>query len=132
MTVIAGCNLDTLTGLKFDLSDEAAPRLTAHRERQGPNSGDSTVPLWSALLPGADTYYIQEKHSDLPANRQVIQAVLALIRGRRAALPAELPAPRRFPAAFAAPAPTPPEALEARIRSGTAGKDDLEQLYFAL
>lgn len=132
-TMIAGCNIETLIRIKADFSDEAVPRLVAEKVKEGADSGDATVPLWSALLPGASTFYIQEKHGTLPANRQVIQAVLALIREQRCALPAALPAPRRFAGvAFDVQQGSSPEELQARIRSGTADQDDLDQLYFAL
>jgi pimeloyl-ACP methyl ester carboxylesterase len=136
--MVAGCNLETLVGVGLHGAEAhlstGAPALLGERVGEGAGSGDGTVPLWSALLPGAETYYIQEKHGDLPANRQVIQSVLALLRGEACRLPVELPEPKKFLGlSFEVPAPVPtaPE-LEARIRSGSAGRDDLRGFYFAL
>ena len=41
--------------------------------------GDATVPLWSAVLPGAQMYYVNEKHRYLPGNDKVIAGVLELL-----------------------------------------------------
>lgn len=132
-TMIAGCNLETLVRVSRDLADESNPLLVGDRITAGPDGGDATVPLWSALLPGADTYYVQEKHGDLPGNRRVIQSVLDLIQGQMCALDADLPELKgRFDLPFETPGEPSAEVLEARIRSGTADKNDLKQLYFAL
>jgi len=126
--VIAGCNMDTLVGLISPI--QRIPR----RMNAGVNSGDGTVPLWSALLPGASTYYIQEKHVELPNNREVIRAALKLVHDETPDLPASLPDPKP---AFAIPSIETPASeetaagLEAKIRAGTASQDDLKQLYFA-
>lgn len=132
MTMIAGCHLDTLVRVSTDFSDEANPKLLPERILQGADGGDGTVPLWSALLPAADVHYIQEKHASLPGNRKVIDAVLGLARGQATSLPTTLPDPRSILGISfdVTPPPTPME-LEARIRTGTADRKDLDQLYFA-
>lgn len=133
MTMIAGCNLDTLIRIRGDFSVESAPRLIGERIPAGADGGDGTVPLWSALMPGLETLYIQEKHSDLPANREVINTVIGLMRGLPAALATVLPEPKNFLGlAFETPAAVPPAVLEARIRTGAADQNDLNQLFFAM
>jgi len=64
------------------------------RTKSGADSGDATVPLWSATLPGADMYYVQEVHRDLPKNSDVIDAVVDLTYGRVPDLPDTLPEPK--------------------------------------
>lgn len=133
VTMIAGCNLETLVRVSRDLRDESSPQLVGDRITEGPDGGDATVPLWSALLPAAETFYIQEKHGDLPANRKVIQSVLDLVQGQSCALETALPPLKGgFALPFDLPVETPADVLESRIRTGTANKNDLRTLYFAL
>ena len=147
MIMIAGCHLETLKALVSDFTVTEMPKLLTDKVSTGVDSGDGTVPLWSALLPGARTYYIRAKHADLPNNGQVINAVLNLLEDGACALPEELPEPRSFLGiSFDVPgmegevslpeppeeAPLPPAELRAKIRSGTASKDDLKSLRFAL
>jgi pimeloyl-ACP methyl ester carboxylesterase len=151
MVEIAGCNLDTLVGMDASLPAASAVStavaaaklvLKPNRVEHGDDSGDGTVPLWSARLPGADLFYIEEKHADLPKNQHVIQAALELINDGKPGLATALPEPKGglfglsfdVPGEGAAPAAVTLSAaeLEARIRSGTANQDDLKQLYFAL
>lgn len=68
--LIAGVEQETTVGLKlqdnefvYDCSIE----------------GDGTVPLTSAQLDGAKTYYIAESHGSLPNNRVVVKAVSDLL-----------------------------------------------------
>lgn len=139
-TMLAGCNLETLIRVRADWSDEANPRLVDERTVTGEDAGDGTVPLWSARLPGADVFYVQEKHSSLPAGREVIRAVLNLLRGGEPGLPSALPEPRRGIAGISFEAPgeaapleyVPPAELREKIRAGVADKNDLQQLYFAM
>lgn len=132
VSVIAGCQVETMvsTGLEFS---SGAPHLLPAIVEQGDDSGDGTVPLWSARLPGADLYYVQEAHRKLPANGDVIRATLDLIQKGACELPKTLP-PRRLillgiqtPISFDLQA----EDLRAKIEAGTAGAGDLEKLYFA-
>lgn len=142
--MIAGCNQETLVGLKVDFTRLEMPRLVLDRIHDGDNSGDGTVPLWSALLPRAEVYYVRAKHSDLPNQPEVIDAALNLILGDSCTLPTALPEPRSFlglhfgldgeeesaaPEELAAPSPA---ELEEKIRSGTADQNDLKSLRFAL
>ena len=130
---IAGCNMETLVGLDSALDTKKKIILQPKRVEKGENSGDGTVPLWSALLPAADVYYIQEKHSDLPNNREVIRAALDLVNGEKPALPVSLPEPKEgfLGISFDLPTTQTAEELEAKIRAGTASQEDLKQLYFA-
>jgi pimeloyl-ACP methyl ester carboxylesterase len=129
---IAGCNMDTLITVKHPAAG-IMQALQGNRVTDGPDSGDGTVPLWSSLIPRAKWYYVQEKHSNMPNNRQIIQATLDLLHGDTVSLPDQLPEPRQF---FGVSFSTPPAdsagELESKIRSGTANQDDLRQLYFAL
>ena len=140
--MIAGCNLETLVGLKVDFSNLEMPRLVPDRITDGDNSGDGTVPLWSALLPRANVFYVRAKHGDMPNQPEIIDAVLNLILGDSCPLPAVLPEPRSFLGVHfglegeggEAPveAPPSPAELEAKIRSGTADQNDLKSLRFAM
>lgn len=129
---IAGCNMETLVGLDSVL-DGARAILQPKRVSEGEKSGDGTVPLWSALLPGAEMFYIQEKHSDLPKNREVIRAAVSLVNGEKPDLPAVLPEPKAGFLGISFDVPTEDSAveLEAKIRAGTASQEDLQKLYFA-
>ncbi len=134
---IAGCNLETLITVKRPASVPSAAAaavklaLNGSRVAEGAESGDGTVPLWSAVLPKAKVFYIEEKHGKLPANRKVQAAVLNLIHGKDSPLPADLPEPKGF-FSFDIPVEPSPAELESKIRSGTATEEDLRQLYFAL
>lgn len=133
---IAGCNLSTSVDVlrEFDAHDRA--KFTVVSRDEGPDAGDGTVPLWSATLPGAQMYYVQEKHRYLPGNSQVLDAVLALLRDDAPQL--DITIPERKPGLFGrgvtAPAPvdldTEAAELRERLRSGAASEDDLAKLYF--
>ena len=134
MTEIAGCNVDTLVEVQRESGSGDKPQYKYIHKGEGPDSGDGTVPLWSALLPGASVYYIQQGHVDLPSNRQVIKATLDLINGGTPDLPTQLP-PRRsglFRGGTLAPAEDEADRLRARLEEGTANAEDLSRLYFAL
>jgi pimeloyl-ACP methyl ester carboxylesterase len=147
-TMIAGCNLDTTTGVRI------TGGVQIERGSAGMAGGDGTVALVSALLPGADTYYVECVHAKLPGHADVIQAVLDLASGGSPSLSKEVlqptgaafatPAPTR--AALATPPPThgtsstpPPIDLDteaARLRrqisNGTLTAQEMERLYFLL
>ena len=78
---IAGCHLDTIVDIERQFESGDKPKLNIIREKTGSDSGDATVPLWSARLPGAAMYYVQEVHRDLPKNGDVIDAVIDLAYG---------------------------------------------------
>jgi pimeloyl-ACP methyl ester carboxylesterase len=130
--VIAGANIDTLTAVELQFEGDR-PRLQAIRQASGADSGDGTVPLWSALLPGAVTYYAQVIHRELPGNPAVIRAALDLIRTGACDLSRTLPEPRPFP--FEVTPPASPElqaeVLRGKIEAGTAGERDLQKMFFA-
>ncbi|GAP13716.1 lecithin:cholesterol acyltransferase [Longilinea arvoryzae] len=130
--VIAGANIDTLVAVELQFNNDV-PRLQPLRQASGPDSGDGTVPLWSAVLPGATTYYTQVIHRELPGTNSVIRAALDLIRTGACDLPETLPAPRPFP--FEVTPPASPElqaeALRGKIEDGTAGDSDLQKMFFA-
>ena len=133
MIEIAGCHLETKTdvALHFDPQDRAEINLVTQEE--GPDSGDSTVPLYSAVLPGATMYYIQEKHRYLSRNDDVIKATLDLIYGRKPKLPTQLPSPKGGFFGFRDVTASPEveaQRLRQKIESGTATEEDLEKLYF--
>ena len=149
---VAGCNIQTMVSLLGDFSGLAQsaldrlPQLKPAFIQSGEESGDGTVPLWSSRLKDVDVFYVQEKHVQMPNNRQVIEAVKCLIREDGCPLPAVLPAPREFlgiafevPGQGAAPGGAAPEGgleelpgtFAERLRSGTAGSEDLLNLHFA-
>jgi hypothetical protein len=141
MTQIAGCNMDTLVEVRRELGPDGEPQFEFIRIDEGPDSGDDTVPLWSAELPGATVYYIQHSHASLPANRHVIKGTLDLIHdGQTKKLPTDLPP--REPGLFAHDVASPAdvhevedveaEGLRRRLEEGTADAEDLSKLYFAM
>lgn len=130
---IAGCHLDTIVDIERVFDGDDHPRLNVIREKTGSDSGDATVPLWSARLPGADMYYVQEVHRDLPKNADVIDAVIDLVYGRVPDLPDTLPEPEGGFLGFR-PVMGPPEAeaqkLRQRLEDGTATEEDMQKLFF--
>lgn len=135
MDVIAGGNIATMIAARLAFNQDV-PELQMTTIDKGTNSGDGTVPLWSAMLPGAKVHYIQEVHRALSGNNRVIRATLDLIYSGSCSLPENLPPPKliSFDAETAAP-PLPPsiqaEVLQNKIETGTAGETDLKSLYFA-
>ncbi len=89
------------------------------------------MPLWSALLPGASIYYVQEVHADMPKNKAIIRATLDLIEGKASSLPTELPPPKHGWFRREAPVSIDAEArkLTDRLEEGTASAEDLSKLY---
>jgi len=134
ITEIAGCNRETVVEVRRQNGSDDKPVYQLVRQEEGPDGGDGSVPLWSAVLPGATMYYIEETHRTLPKNKKVIKATLDLIAGQKPSLPTELPAHRV--AIRTAPEPEPVEIEAERLRlhlqDGTANEEHLSQLYFAL
>ena len=126
---IAGYNLATLVGL-HGTPDSLQPAVVA----QGANSGDGTVPLWSATLPGAAMYYVRLPHDKLQRDRQVLRAVLDLARGGEADLSRQIE-PSRGPAIAARPPITDLDAEAERLReaieAGRVTADDVELFHIA-
>jgi hypothetical protein len=133
MIEIAGCHLETKVDAVLSFDEHDRPSLRMGLQEKGPDSGDATVPLYSAVLPGAQMYYIQEVHRYLPRNDQVIQATIDLVYGRTPNLPTELPQPSGgFLGLFrdAGDPETEAQRLQQRLADGVATEQDLEQLYF--
>jgi len=87
MTYIAGCNQETLTGLRIEL-----PGMF---EFDTSLKGDGRVPHALGLLPGVPTYYVDEIHGDLQKHELVLEAIDEILRtGKSGALPMEPVAPR--------------------------------------
>ncbi len=130
---IAGCHLDTIVDIERQFESGDKPKLNIIREKTGSDSGDATVPLWSARLPGAAMYYVQEVHRDLPKNGDVIDAVIDLAYGRVPDLPTTLPQPDGGFLGFRPVTGSPEmeaEKLRQRIEAGTATEEDLQMLFF--
>jgi hypothetical protein len=130
---IAGCNLDTVVDVERTFDPDEKPVYKSQRTSVGPDSGDATVPLWSALLPGATIYYVEEVHRYLPKKKQVLEATLELIHGGVPGLPTELP--KRDTGLFAIfeheAVEATAEDLRAHIEAGTASEEELAKLSFA-
>ena len=87
MTYIAGCNQETLTGLRIDLPGMFEFDTTL--------KGDGRVPHALGLLPGVPTYYVDEIHGDLQKHELVLEAIDEILRtGKSGALPTEPITPR--------------------------------------
>ncbi len=133
ITQIAGCNQDTVVAVRRETDQHEKPSYQLIRKEEGTDGGDGTVPHWSAVLPGATMYYIEEIHRNLPKNKKVIQATLDLIRGQTPSLATEIPAYRAAPRTARAPQPVEEtaERLRVQLQDGTATEEQLSQLYFA-
>lgn len=131
---IAGCHLETMVEARRRFTPDDRFNLEPLWMEEGPDSGDGTVPLWSAVLPGATIYYVQEVHRDLPKNRSVIEATLELIHSGTPALPTELPEPRfgLFGRDALEPAEVEAERLRRKLEAGSADEEELSKLFFAL
>lgn len=131
---IAGCHIDTVVGMKRSFESDEQPRHEPVRVAEGRDSGDGTVPLWSARYPQARLFYVQEVHRELPKRKPVVDATLQLVESGQTDLPTDLPEPK--PSFFTRDALTPPdveaEMLRERIEDGTAREADFSRLYFAL
>ena len=134
---IAGCHVDTTVEVQRSFGPDERPQYEVIRKDEGPDAGDGTVPLWSAVLPDATMYYIQQVHRYLPKNKQVIEATLELIHGGAPALPTELP-PRKIGVIaqllgrdVLTPVDVEAERLRARLEEGAASEEDLSLLHFA-
>jgi pimeloyl-ACP methyl ester carboxylesterase len=131
---IAGCQVDTAVDVQRSLGPDGTARYEFTHVEEGPDSGDGTVPLWSALLPGADVYYVQHVHRYLPKKRQVIDATLELIHRGAPDLPSELP-PRQagvFRRELLVDADAEAQRLRARLEDGTANEEELSVLRLGL
>ena len=129
---IAGCNHPTLTDIWLNgRATTSQTPILVHNEH-GEDSGDDTVPLWSATAPGVPTYYVEERHHFLPGNRRVLDAVLSLIREEEPELPSAVPAPTTAPRALhTIPLMQQIAELRQRIEDGEFSREDLEKIFFA-
>ncbi|HUW14094.1 MAG TPA: hypothetical protein VM537_30505, partial [Anaerolineae bacterium] len=98
----------------------------------GPNSGDGSVPLWSARLGGAEMYYVRLAHEKLQKDLNVLLGVLDLAHGTAADLPREMET-SGGPVSAALPPILDMDGEATRLRAafeaGTATGSDLEKLY---
>lgn len=132
--LIAGCNLETTTGVQVESDARGQVMLQVERGSIGFTGGDGTVPLISALLPGVETYYVQCEHAKMPSHSEVIEGVINLAFGRRPALSADVLQPTRALTPLR-PAVAPgrdAEILRERIATGGVTAQDVEKLYFLL
>ncbi len=130
---IAGCNEDTLVEVERSFGPDERPEYKHIRLHEGPDAGDGTVPLWSALLPKAAIYYIQEVHRNLPKNKAMIEATLELIHGGTPNLPTELPPPSGvFRREVPMSADMQARQLTDRLEQGTVTAEDLAVFYSGL
>jgi len=134
-TQIAGCNAPTTTDMVRTFDADEKPSFEIVKQDKGPDGGDATVPLWSSVLPGAQMYYVNEKHRYLPGNDKVIAGVLELLNGGTPKLAKTIPpAPSGIFRAEREFMSTDAEAddLRRKLEAGTANGADLGKLYFAL
>jgi pimeloyl-ACP methyl ester carboxylesterase len=90
MIYIAGCNRETLSGLKLVAPGEFDYEVTY--------DGDGRVPHELGLLKDVPTYYIEETHADLARNEKVLTAIDELLeRGRTSVLSTRTVAARTVP-----------------------------------
>lgn len=132
---IAGCNLPTTTDVARTFEANEQPRYDMVKQADGGAGGDATVPLWSAVLPGATMYYINERHRTLPSNARIIAAILELLHDGAPRLATAIP-PRKSGLFREVRAPLAIEAeaaeLRDRLTQGAANDTDLAKLYFAI
>ena len=82
MVYIAGCNHETVSGVKIDAPGMFEFDITL--------KGDGRVTHALGLLPGVPTYYVDEIHGDLQKHEQVLEAIDEILRtGKTGALPTE-------------------------------------------
>ena len=132
---IAGCHQTTITDVRrFPQEDgeSTRPVYALVRQENGEDSGDNTVPLWSARCDGIPTYYIEEGHLTLPANRHVIEAVLKLAHGDKPDLSTKIPASNGLLERLLSPASILQQVadLRQRMEEGEFGLEDIHKLFF--
>ncbi|UVT21462.1 MAG: CHAT domain-containing protein [Nitrospira sp.] len=72
MTYIAGCNQETVCGVRIDAPGMFEFDITL--------KGDGRVTHALGLLPGVPTYYVDEIHGDLQKHEQVLEAIDEILR----------------------------------------------------
>ncbi len=132
--LIAGCQLETTIGVRVRSITDDQVTLEVERGREGMAGGDGTVPLMSARLPDAETYYVRCPHTKLPNHRDVIRAVIDLAHGERPDLSTDLSEPSR--ALFIGQPSVDPEREGDRLRERITRREitaqDMERLYFLM
>jgi hypothetical protein len=130
MVEIAGCHMETTVEIRRSFGPDERPAFEAIRVESGPDSGDSTVPLWSTRLPGAKMYFTQNLHRYLPKRKGLIDDVLTLVQGGEPDLPTEIPEPRSglFAEGKAVPVEERAERLREGLQSGSLRESDLAAL----
>lgn len=133
ITQIAGCSQDTVVEVQRRAGAGDKPTHKLVRKEEGPDGGDGTVPLWSAVLPGATMYYIEEIHRYLPKHKKVIQATLDLVHGETPSMSTDIPARRETVRSRPVLEPVDVEAerLQRHLEEGSASEEELSQLFFA-
>jgi len=132
---IAGCHrrtaIDVWRALDHEDGDESPPPTVVFQEN-GEDSGDDLVPLWSSRLEGVETYYVQESHSLLPGNSQVLDAVIDLVYEDKPALPNALPEPVALgPLGARGSLLTQVAELRQHIANGELSRHDIARVSFA-
>jgi pimeloyl-ACP methyl ester carboxylesterase len=130
---IAGCHVETTVDVQRRAHPDGRPDFQVVRKDKGPDSGDGTVPLWSAQLPGATIYYVQDVHRYLPRNSEIVRATLDLIHGQAADLPTVLPEPKSGLFQWRGTGGSveqQAEELRQHLQEGNVSEEDLELLYF--
>jgi hypothetical protein len=95
----AGAEFHTLVGTGRPTI--ASAEVSGGRIRYFTGDGDGTVARESALLPGANAWFVAAEHGALPRSARAVAAVLALLDGQRPELSSEAPAPRAVDRAMA-------------------------------
>jgi pimeloyl-ACP methyl ester carboxylesterase len=136
MVQIAGCHRSTVVGVWQSPADGDDPPGTPRHfvsvcQESGAESGDDSVPLWSACPSGMVSYYVEENHQNLPSHDGVLNALMALVNGETPDLPRTLPAPSGLLERLRS-ANVVERALELRLRleSGDLRREDVQNLYF--
>jgi len=130
---IAGCHKATLTDIRCP--SDGRPGDSGYAlvtQEHGEDSGDDTVPLWSVRKEGIITYYIEERHRNLPSNQEVLDAVLELVHAGKPNLATEVPMPSGLLERLrAVPIMVQAMELRRRIEEGEFNREDLQKLFFA-
>ena len=133
---IAGCHHRTLSDIwqpeRVTQYYDGPPDYTEVHAQTGADSGDGTVPLWSAIKEGVHTLYIEESHQALPTNSQCLKAVTDLLHGQTPDLPTALP---RHKGLLEQIAPQPlaqqVEDLRRHIEEGGITQEEIERIAFS-
>jgi len=129
---IAGCHMNTITDVALAAADHCEePFLPAYTDI-GLDSGDQSVPLWSSLAEGVQSYFVQERHQSLVSNPQVLDALPKLIYDDDCDLPKVLPPPHSMIGDLRArPMVQQAAELRERLRLGRLRREDIDRLFFA-